>query len=93
MYALWRHEKLAMTVDKPTPKKVDYYSIHCQFLVHNNNYYICLTAFSYTTGMKIYQRLVVILYEELVAYCFGPIANLKGPYSEPSLSVCLSVCL
>ena len=24
---------------------------------------------------------------------FGPIANLKGPYFQPSLSVCLSVCL
>jgi len=23
----------------------------------------------------------------------GPIANLKGPYFQPSLSVCLSVCV
>jgi len=33
------------------------------------------------------------VYEYGNAEYIGPIANLKGPYFQPSLSVCASVCL
>jgi len=29
----------------------------------------------------------------MILQIFGPIANLKGPYFQPSLSVCVCVCV
>jgi len=45
----------------------------------------------YCTGGLLHDRCVRKNWH--LSVCIGPIANLKGHYFQPSLSVCLSVCL